>query len=209
MAILVSELQEAEKVKNEAEEVVAKGQMKLGLAERLLGALSSENVRWCAGIESLGTSRALLVGDTLLSAAFISYIGPFTKQYRTKLLESLGESFGITAANHKFVNISMGQGQEAPAEAMLEKMAHDGGWVMLQNLHLMQSWLPVLERKLEVCSEHAHQDFRCYVSAEAPSFSYQRNIPESLLQSCIKVSNEAPSDIKSNIERAWAPFPQC
>ncbi|KAH8057771.1 hypothetical protein JL722_6309 [Aureococcus anophagefferens] len=79
--------QEAEKVKNEAEEVVAKGQMKLGLAERLLGALSSENVRWCAGIESLGTSRALLVGDTLLSAAFISYIGPFTKQYRTKLLE--------------------------------------------------------------------------------------------------------------------------
>ncbi|KAH8098853.1 hypothetical protein JL720_1823 [Aureococcus anophagefferens] len=126
----------------------------------------------------------------------------------TLWVESLGESFGITAANHKFVNISMGQGQEAPAEAMLEKMAHDGGWVMLQNLHLMQSWLPVLERKLEVCSEHAHQDFRCYVSAEAPSFSYQRNIPESLLQSCIKVSNEAPSDIKSNIERAWAPFPQ-
>ncbi|KAH8071805.1 hypothetical protein JL720_11304 [Aureococcus anophagefferens] len=49
-------------------------------------------------------------------------------------------------------------GQEAPAEAMLEKMAHDGGWVMLQNLHLMQSWLPVLERKLEVCSS-TRQDF--------------------------------------------------
>lgn len=79
---------------------------------------------------------------------------------------------------------------------------------MLQNLHLMQSWLPILERKLEVCSENAHSEFRCYVSAEPPAFSYQRNIPESLLQTCIKVSNEAPSDIKSNIERAWAPFSQ-
>jgi|TARA_B100001113_G_scaffold335818_1_gene315677 dynein heavy chain len=72
----------------------------------------------------------------------------------------------------------------------------------------MQSWLPRLERKLEVCSEHAHQDFRCYVNAEPPGFSYQKNIPESLLQGCIKISNEAPSDIKSNIERAWAPFDQ-
>ncbi|KAJ8599349.1 hypothetical protein CTAYLR_005359 [Chrysophaeum taylorii] len=126
----------------------------------------------------------------------------------TLWVEELGATFGKTIANQKFVNISMGQGQEAPAEAMLEKLAREGGWIMLQNLHLMQSWLPILERKLEICSESAHPDFRCYVSAEPPSFSYQRNIPESLLQSCIKVSNEAPSDIKSNIERAWAPFSQ-
>ncbi|KAH8071804.1 hypothetical protein JL720_11303 [Aureococcus anophagefferens] len=109
LAILVSELQEAEKVKNEAEEVVAKGQMKLGLAERLLGALSSENVRWCAGIESLGTSRALLVGDTLLSAAFISYIGPFTKQYRTKLLE---EQWALTTDSE----IALWQTMKLPAD---------------------------------------------------------------------------------------------
>jgi len=126
----------------------------------------------------------------------------------TTWVEQLGESFGITVANRKFVNISMGQGQEAPAEAMLEQMAKEGGWVMLQNLHLMQNWLPVLERRLEVCSEHAHADFRCFISAEPPSFAYQRNIPESLMQSCIKVSNEAPSDIKSNVERAWKPFDQ-
>ena len=46
------------------------------------------------------------------------------------------------------------------------------------------------------------------MNAEPPGFSYQKNIPESLLQGCIKISNEAPSDIKSNIERAWAPFDQ-
>merc|ERR1711871_1097559 len=35
---------------------------------------------------------------------------------------------------------------------------------------------------------------------------HMKTIPESLLQSCIKVSNEAPSDLKSNLRRAWAVF---
>ena len=124
----------------------------------------------------------------------------------TPWVENLGKTFDITQENGKFVNISMGQGQEAPAEAKVEHMAKIGGWVMLQNLHLMQSWLPALERKLEVCSTSAHKDFRCFCSAEPPSFSYMRNMPESLMQSCIKVSNEAPSDLKSNILRAWDAF---
>jgi len=124
----------------------------------------------------------------------------------TGWVEDLGKSFNITLERGMFVNISMGQGQEKPAEATLEKMSDKGGWVMLQNLHLMQSWLPSLERKLEVCSMNAHQDFRCFISAEPPGFAYMKNIPESLLQSCIKVANEAPSDLKSNISRAWAAF---
>jgi dynein heavy chain, axonemal len=41
------------------------------------------------------------------------------------------------------MNISMGQGQEKPAEAAVANYARDGGWLMLQNVHLMQSWLPV------------------------------------------------------------------
>jgi dynein heavy chain len=124
----------------------------------------------------------------------------------TPWVEDLGRSFNVTLENRMFVNISMGQGQERPAEAQIEAMSKKGGWIMLQNLHLMQSWLPQLERKLEVCSTTAHQDFRCFLSAEPPGFSYMKNIPESLLQTCIKVSNEAPSDMKSNITRAWAEF---
>jgi dynein heavy chain len=124
----------------------------------------------------------------------------------TPWVEDLGASFNISLKNGMFVNISMGQGQERPAEAQIESMSKKGGWIMLQNLHLMQSWLPQLERKLEVCSTTAHQDFRCFLSAEPPGFAYMKNIPESLLQTCIKVSNEAPSDMKSNIIRAWAMF---
>jgi dynein heavy chain len=85
-------------------------------------------------------------------------------------------------------------------------MSSVGGWIMLQNVHLMSSWLPRLDRKLEVCSETAHEDFRCYISGEPPSLSYMKNMPESLLQACIKVANESPSDIKSNMRRAWASF---
>merc|ERR1711988_1099870 len=124
----------------------------------------------------------------------------------TGWVEALGASFDIQ--REKFVNISMGQGQEKLAEDTLQRMSEGGGWVMLQNVHLMQSWLPVFERKLELCSESAHSSFRCFISAEPPSLSYMKNIPEALLQSCIKVSNEAPADLKSNMRRSWTNFSQ-
>jgi hypothetical protein len=41
-----------------------------------------------------------------------------------------------------------------------------GGWVFLDNLHLMQGWIPRLERKLEIAVESAHPGFQCFFSAE-------------------------------------------
>jgi dynein heavy chain len=124
----------------------------------------------------------------------------------TPWVESLGREKGITFENGNFKNISMGQGQEKPAEAVVEQYAKSGGWVMLQNCHLMQSWVPRLERLLEVVQEDAHPDFRCFISAEPPPISSWKNMPESLMQSAVKVANEAPADIKSNINRGWANF---
>lgn len=70
------------------------------------------------------------------------------------------------------------QGQEGPAEAILDKYTKEGGWVFLDNVHLMQGWIPNLERKLEIAAETAHADFRCFFSAEpingAPQVSQQR-----------------------------------
>ncbi|CAM9857395.1 unnamed protein product, partial [Ectocarpus fasciculatus] len=102
----------------------------------------------------------------------------------------------------------MGQGQEKPAEGVVERFARDGGWVLLQNCHLMQSWVPSLERLLEIVQQGAHDTFRCFISAEPPPMASMKNMPESLMQSCIKVANEAPADIKSNLTRAWANFNQ-
>lgn len=65
---------------------VEQGQSKLELANRLTSALADENVRWAEGITTLEAEQGLLVGDVLLAASFISYIGPFTKKYRDALI---------------------------------------------------------------------------------------------------------------------------
>ncbi len=126
----------------------------------------------------------------------------------TPWVENLGRDMGISTENKSFMNISMGQGQEPVAENIVTRFAKEGGWVMLQNCHLMSSWVPRLERLLEVVSEDAHENFRCFISAEPPPIASWQNMPESLMQSCIKVANEAPADIKSNLQRAWANFNQ-
>merc|ERR1719421_1563489 len=108
----------------------------------------------------------------------------------TPVIEALGRKLGITEANGKFVNISMGQGQETVAINALNKTAKEGGWIMLQNIHLMQGWL---------------------LTSEPPSALYgplQELVPESILQKCIKIADEAPQDVKSNLRRAWSKFEQ-
>jgi len=124
----------------------------------------------------------------------------------TVWIEALGKQTDFTVENGKFINISMGQGQEENAMNSLDRCSREGGWVYLQNVHLMQDWLPLLERKLELASVGAHEDFRCFISAEPPPLSYMKNMPESLMQGAIKVANEAPADLQSNLMRAWAQF---
>jgi dynein heavy chain len=70
----------------------------------------------------------------------------------------------------------------------------------------MQTWLPTLDEKLETLSPN--KNFRVFISAEPPPLSYLKNIPESLLQSCITIANEPPSDLRSNLGRAWSVFNQ-
>jgi dynein heavy chain len=58
----------------------------------------------------------------------------------TREVEAYAAAQGLTAANGGFVNISMGQGQEAGAATAMKEAAARGGWLFLQNVHLMQSW---------------------------------------------------------------------
>ena len=49
--------------------------------------LGSEKVRWADTISEIEEVEQFLAGDVLLASAFISYIGPFTKQYRDRLIQ--------------------------------------------------------------------------------------------------------------------------
>ncbi|OQR84958.1 dynein heavy chain [Achlya hypogyna] len=124
----------------------------------------------------------------------------------TVAIEQLGRKLQMTTERGNFRHISMGQGQEGPAEAALTAFAAAGSWLVLQNIHLMPRWLPVLTRLLDTCTKTADPNFRCFLSAEAPPIATMTNMPESLLQSCIKIANEAPMDMRSNLSRAWAAF---
>jgi len=46
------------------------------------------------------------------------------------------------------------------------------------------------------------------ISSEPPPIATQQIIPESILQKCVKISNESPSDIKANMRRAYSKFSQ-
>jgi len=46
------------------------------------------------------------------------------------------------------------------------------------------------------------------ISSEPPPIATQQIVPESILQKCVKISNEAPSDLKANMRRAYSKFSQ-
>ncbi len=108
-----------------------------------------------------------------------------------KEVETLGKKFGYTSQAGKFFNISLGQGQEMIAENALEISAKEGDWIVLQNIHLVRHWLPILERKLERILENAQENFRLFISAE-PSADFSTHIiPQGILENSIKITSES------------------
>jgi dynein heavy chain len=124
-----------------------------------------------------------------------------------------------------YATVSLGQGQEELAMAALEKAREHGGWVLLQNIHLTIDWTSTALSRfidaLEVGSDAGggggsqdtttttndnninapHPDFRLLLSAEPPP-SLEQSLPTSLLQACIKVTNEPPRGLKANLLRS-------
>ncbi|KAJ1516905.1 hypothetical protein HMI54_007793 [Coelomomyces lativittatus] len=125
-----------------------------------------------------------------------------------KEVEALGKTMEVKEDSGNFHNVSLGQGQEVIAEEKLDLAYKNGGWVMLQNIHLVSKWLPVLEKKLEALTQGAHHDFRVYLSAEPAADAAYHVIPTSILQSSIKITNEPPTGMNANLHRALDNFNQ-
>ncbi|KAL0235884.1 hypothetical protein GEMRC1_002466 [Eukaryota sp. GEM-RC1] len=68
----------------------------LDRAVKLLDGLKDERVNWSASLESLESSFGNVIGDVLLSAGLVVYLGPFNQQYRDKLnTNALSHSHGL------------------------------------------------------------------------------------------------------------------
>ncbi|XP_073516352.1 dynein axonemal heavy chain 9 isoform X1 [Phyllobates terribilis] len=59
----------------------------ISLANRLVGGLASENVRWAEAVRNFKLQESTLCGDVLVITAFVSYLGYFTKKYRQDLMD--------------------------------------------------------------------------------------------------------------------------
>ena len=98
--------------------------------------------------------------------------------------------------------ISMGEGQEVPATAALNKASESGGWVLLQNcelgLDLMFKMEDIIVGLREGPAESFHDDFRLFITA-APD----ANFPLGLLQMGTKVTNEPPSGLRAGLMRSY------
>uniref|UniRef100_A0A8C4HFM7 Cytoplasmic dynein 2 heavy chain 1 n=1 Tax=Dicentrarchus labrax TaxID=13489 RepID=A0A8C4HFM7_DICLA len=115
--------------------------------------------------------------------------------------QELAELAAETVGRDNYHEISMGQGQADVALATLRECSRNGDWLCLKNLHLVTTWLPHLEKELNVL--HPKAGFRLWLTAEVhPRF------PSILLQSSLKITYEAPPGLKKNLLRtyeSWTP----
>lgn len=89
----------------------------------------------------------------------------------------------------------MGEGQEDEAISALQTSTKTGGWLILKNLHLVTSWLPILSQNLQ--TDH-HQDFRLWLITE-PNDGFNHV----LAQNSFKIAYEVPKGLKYNIQRTY------
>lgn len=61
--------------------------VQLERADKLVNGLADESQRWVEAEERLGVELINLIGNMMISAGFVSYVGPFTAVYRSRLLE--------------------------------------------------------------------------------------------------------------------------
>ncbi|XP_069664408.1 cytoplasmic dynein 2 heavy chain 1 isoform X2 [Haliaeetus albicilla] len=115
--------------------------------------------------------------------------------------QELQELASVERNTECYHQIAMGQGQADLAIQTLKECARNGEWLCLKNLHLVTSWLPVLEKELNTLQPQPN--FRLWLTAEV----HQKFTPI-LLQSSLKITYEAPPGLKKNLLRtyeSWTP----
>lgn len=65
-----------------------------------------------------------------------------------------------------------------------------------------------MEKKLEEFSQDSHEAYRVFVSAEPSATAESHIIPQGILESAIKITNEPPTGMQANLHKALNNFDQ-
>lgn len=79
---LENQLFEAETQLQKVNDMKRNYQLRLERADKLVKGLANENHRWSLNVKTLDEQKQTVIGDSLLAAQFVSYIGPFTSEFR-------------------------------------------------------------------------------------------------------------------------------
>jgi len=115
-------------------------------------------------------------------------------------VQKLVETTGLGMSKFRF--LSLGQGMGEQAEQYIENGAMRGYWVMLQNCHLLSSWLKDLERCFDkTCAPERKTDkgFRLWLTTNPTD-----NFPLGILQKALKVVTEPPDGLGQNIKQNYS-----
>eukprot|EP00698_Gefionella_okellyi_P007692 TRINITY_DN1880_c0_g3_i1.p1 TRINITY_DN1880_c0_g3~~TRINITY_DN1880_c0_g3_i1.p1 ORF type:complete len:4251 (-),score=1210.42 TRINITY_DN1880_c0_g3_i1:76-12828(-) len=88
---LKMQLQDMILKKQKLEEQIKLCHVKLERAHRLTGGLGGERQRWTAATKTLGEQLTRVVGDALLAAGYVAYLGAFTAPYRAQITQKWAE----------------------------------------------------------------------------------------------------------------------
>lgn len=99
----------------------------------------------------------------------------------------------------ELIMLSLGKGQTDKAIKSIDMTLKKGEWIFLQNLHLVPEFMKLLEATLNNFEQINDKDpnqvnFRLWLSA-IPS----KDILPNVLMNCLKISNESPVGVKSNM----------
>jgi len=110
-------------------------------------------------------------------------------------IQTFCDEMNMTA---RFKFVALGQGQGPIAENLLEIGYKKGHWILLQNCHLLASWLKKLESILNLMKD-PHPEFRLWLTTDPTD-----KFPLGILQRSLKVVTEPPDGLKLNMRATYS-----